>query len=107
MEKESSYANMEAEGIWIGSKPVSYLDTIKNQIGQDRFDRLDKEADKELSLALAMPLKHPQFGDTLYYQRRIVIGDLFADCDFFEEKGLGILPTDLVRAMFRAKLLFA
>jgi hypothetical protein len=34
-------------------------------------------------------------------------GDLFPDCHFFDEKGSGIRPTDLVDAIFRAKLLFA
>jgi hypothetical protein len=85
---------------------MSYLDAIKNQIGQDRFDRLEREADKELSLALNTPLKN-QYGDTQYYGKRVLIGDLFPDCHFFDENGLGILPTDLVDAMFRAKLLFA
>jgi len=87
-------------------KPMPYLDIIKNQIGQDRFARLEKEADKELSLALKTPLKS-QYGDTQYYRKRVLIGELFADCDFLDEKGLRILPTDLVDAMFRAKLLFA
>lgn len=90
----------------IDSKPMSYLGTIKNQIGQDRFVHLEKEADIELSLALKSPLKS-QYGDKQYYRRRILIGKLFADCDFFDEKGLRILPTDLVNAIFRAKLLFA
>jgi hypothetical protein len=85
---------------------MNYLDTIKNQIGQNRFERLEKEADKELSFALNTPLKN-KYGDKQYYRKRVLIGELFADCHFFDEKGLGILPTDLVGAMFRAKLLFA
>ncbi len=85
---------------------MSYLDTIKNQIGQDRFERLEKEADRELSLALKTPLKN-QYGEKQYYRKRVLLGDLFLDCHFFDEKGLGILPTDLVDAIFRAKLLFA
>jgi hypothetical protein len=84
---------------------MSYLDTITNQIGQDRFKRLEKEADKELSLALNTPLKS-QYGDKQYYRKRVLVGNLFPDCHFLDEKGLGILPTDLVDAMFRAKLLF-
>lgn len=87
-------------------KLMSYLDTIKNQIGKDRFARLEKEADKELLLALKMPLKS-QYGNKQYYQKRVLIGELFADCYFLDEKGLSILPTDLVNAIFRAKLLFA
>ncbi len=85
---------------------MSYLNTIRNQIGQVRFERLEKEADKELSLALSTPLKN-QYGDKQYYRKRILIGELFDDCHFFDEKGLRILPTDLVDAIFRAKLLFA
>jgi hypothetical protein len=85
---------------------MSYLDTIKNQIGKDCFARLEKEADNELSLALKMPLKN-QYRDKQYYRKRVLIGELFADCAFFDEKGLRILPTDLVNAIFRAKLLFA
>ena len=52
---------------------MNYLDTIKNQIGHDRFERLEKEADKELSLALNTQLKK-QFGDKQYYRKRILIG---------------------------------
>jgi len=85
---------------------MSYLETIKTQIGNDCFARLEKEADKELALALKMPLKS-QFGDKQYYRKRILVGELFSDCDFFNGKGLCILPTDLVSAIFRAKLLFA
>jgi hypothetical protein len=85
---------------------MSYLETIKNQIGKDCFARLEKEADNELSLALKMPLKN-QYGDTQYYRKRVLIGELFADCDFFDGNRLRILPTDLVNAIFRAKLLFA
>lgn len=85
---------------------MSYLNTIKIQIGQERFDRLEKEADKELSLALATPLKN-QYGDKQYYQRRFLVGELFADCDFFEANEMRVLPIDLVNAMYRAKLLFA
>ena len=85
---------------------MSYLDTVKSQIGQERFDRLEKEADKELSRALNTPLKN-EYGDKQYYRKRILIGDLFPDCDYFDENGMRILPTDLVHAIFRAKLLFA
>ena len=85
---------------------MNYLDTIKSQIGKERFDRLEKEAEKELSCALNTSLKN-QYGDKQYYRKRVLIGDLFPDCQFFDENGLSILPTDLVDAMFRAKLLFA
>ena len=85
---------------------MAYLTTIKAQIGNDCFARLEKEADKELALALKMTLTD-QYGQKQYYRKRILIGELFADCDFFAEKGLRILPTDLVSAIFRAKLLFA
>lgn len=85
---------------------MNYLDAIKIQIGHDRFERFEKEADKELSLALNTPLKN-QYGDKQHYRKRVLVGELFPDCHFFDEKGLGILPTDLVDAMFRAKLLFA
>ncbi len=85
---------------------MSYQDTIKSQIGQERFDRLEKEADKELSCALNTPLKN-QYGDKQYYRKRILIGDVFPDCHFFDVNGMRILPSDLADAMFRAKLLFA
>jgi hypothetical protein len=85
---------------------VKYIDTIKNHIGQDRFERLQREADKELSVALKTPLKN-QYGDKQYYRKRVIIDDLFPDYHFFDEKGLGVLPTDLLDALFRAKLLFA
>ena len=53
---------------------MNYLDTIKNQIGHYRFERLEKEADKELSLALNTQLKK-QFVDKQYYRKRILIGE--------------------------------
>lgn len=85
---------------------MSYLETIKKQIGQDRFERLEKEADKEVALALKMPLED-QYRQKQYYQKRSLMGELIEDCSFFDEKELGILPMDIVTAMFRAKLLFA
>src|SRR3974390_1159788 len=85
---------------------MSYLNTIKGEIGQNAFARLEKEADKELSLALKMPLRN-QYKDKQYYRKRVLAGDLFQECEAFEKKGLRILPIDLVDAIFRAKLLFA
>jgi hypothetical protein len=85
---------------------MSYLNTIKTQTGQGCFGRLEKEAEKELSRALATPTKN-QHGDKQYYRKRLLMGELLADCDLFDEKGLNILPTDVVNALFRAKLLFA
>ena len=69
---------------------MSYVNTIRGQIGQDRFERLEKEADKELALALQAPLTD-RYGNKQYYRKRLLIGDLFPDCHFFDEKGLGIL----------------
>src|SRR5437667_388147 len=102
----ASFKHLARIGQKMATPGMSYLDTIKTQIGQDRFERLEKEAEKELSLALNMPLKN-QYGDKQYYRKRVLIGELFDDCQFFDEKGLGILPIDLVDAMFRGKLLFA
>jgi hypothetical protein len=87
-------------------KPMSYLETIKSQIGQDCYARLEKEAEKELSLALQTPLRN-QYGDKQNYGKRVLIGDIFPDCHFFEERGLRISPVDVVDAIYRAKLLFA
>ena len=85
---------------------MSYLEIIKSQIGQDCYTRLEKEAEKELSLALKMPLTN-QYGDKQYYRKRVLVGDIFPDCHRFNEMGLGISPLDVVDAVFRAKLLFA
>ena len=72
---------------------MNYLDTIKNQIGHDRFERLEKEADKELSLALNTPLTN-QYGDKQYYQKRVLVGELFPDCHFFDVTG-SVLVIDI------------
>jgi hypothetical protein len=85
---------------------MAYLDTIKKQIGPDRFARLEKEAENEVAAALKMPLTNP-YGDKQFYQKPFVIPEMLPDADFFNEKGLGIFPTDVVDALFRAKLLFA
>lgn len=75
-------------------------------IGQDIYSRLEDEADKEVSLSLKMPLLD-QNDNNKYYQPRNLIGNLLSECSRFEELGIKLSPIDIVRVLFKCKLLFA
>jgi len=85
---------------------MSFLDTIKGRIGRETYSRLEDAAEKEVALAMQMPLRD-QYGQEMFYEPRLLLGDLLAECEAFEQLGLKILPIDAVAVLFRCKLLRA
>jgi hypothetical protein len=85
---------------------MSFLDTVKHIIGNDVFSRLEKEADKEVGLAMQMDLLN-QYGDKQYYRKRFLLGEFLQEHCLFQEKGLKISPLDLFEILFESKILFA
>jgi hypothetical protein len=67
---------------------------------------LESEAEKEVALAMQMPLRDKSHQQTFFAQRDL-LGTLREECELFESRGLKILPTDVVSVLFRCKLLFA
>jgi hypothetical protein len=86
--------------------PMSFHDTIKAIIGSETYVRLESEAEKEVRLAMAMPLLD-QYHQENYYKQRFLLGELRTEAEAFENAGLKILPADLVNVFFKCKLLFA
>jgi hypothetical protein len=85
---------------------MSFLTTLKEKIGNELYTHLEKEAEKEVALAMQMPLRN-QFGDEQYYSPRFILAELLPECRSFEELGLKISPVDVVNILFRSKMLFA
>ena len=85
---------------------MTFQQKLKKKIGEEIYAKLDKEANKEVSLALKMPLKYEE-GRNRYYQPRHLIPLMIEECELFEEKGLKISPADITNVLFRCKLLFA
>lgn len=63
-------------------------------------------AEKEVAFAKQLPLED-QYQQPQSHSQRFLLGDLLQDCRVFTGKNLAILPTDIVRIFFKAKLLFA
>lgn len=80
---------------------VLYQDELREKIGDDIYNSLEKEAEKEVALSLQMPLADK------YYQQRFLLNELLSQCKVFEEETLKISPLEIVRILFKAKLLFA
>ena len=85
---------------------MNFLETITTRIGHDSYSRLKAAAEKEVALAMQMPLRN-QWGQEQYYGQRFLLGELLDECEHFQKLGLAILPTDIVNILFRCKLLFA
>ncbi len=81
-------------------------ENIKLDIGEDLYLHLEKEAEKEVSLALQMPLLD-EYRKEKYYYRRWLLEEFLKEFEFFEQKGLKITPLDIVNILFESKLLFA
>ena len=85
---------------------MTFQQKIRTTVGNDVYEKLEKEANNEVSLALKMPLKD-QYGQDKYYRTRFLIPLIIPECELFEQKGLKISPLDIVNILFRCKLLFA
>jgi hypothetical protein len=85
---------------------MTAIDTFKKCIGEEVYLRLDKAANVEVGYARKMAL----LGDNNarnYYQERNLLPELLDICKLFHDRGLLFLPTDVVRLLFRCKLLLA
>jgi hypothetical protein len=85
---------------------MSFRDDIKAKISGERYARIQAEAEKEVALAMQMPLKD-KFDQEQYYSPRLLLREFGADFVHFEKVGLKILPLDLLWVLFRCKLLRA
>lgn len=79
---------------------------IKSDISEEIYSRLEKEADKEVALAMQFQLID-QYKQERYYQRRQLLSSLLSEFEYFQNKRLLYTPTDIVDILFEAKLLFA
>jgi hypothetical protein len=85
---------------------MSFLETVKAKIGNETYLHIESEAEKEVALAMQMPLLS-KYHQENYYTPRFVAGELLAEFELFEKVGLKVSPTDLVKILFKCKLLFA
>lgn len=82
------------------------IEDLKNKIGESVYQDIENEADKEVSLAMTMPLKD-KWGKEKYYRLRPVLGLFLEECFIFEENGLKISPLDIFIILFNCKIFLA
>lgn len=85
---------------------MSFRDAVKLKIGAECFARIEQEANREVTLALQMPLKD-KYDTKQFYQPRLLLAEFQGDYGRFESAGLKILPGDIADVLFRCKLLRA
>src|ERR1700731_3618820 len=85
---------------------MSFRDAVKQKIGTECFARVEQEANREVTLALRMPLKD-KYDTEQFYRPRLLLAEFQEDYERFERAGLRILPGDMVDVLFRSKLLRA
>jgi len=85
---------------------MSFKDNLEANMGGERYARIQTEAEKEVALAIQMPLKD-KFNQDQYYSPRLLLREFQADYEHFQKVGLQILPLDLLWVLFRCKLLHA
>jgi hypothetical protein len=90
---------------------MSFLATIKAKVGNEVYQRIEKEAEKEVALAMQMPLIGENYEKNYYRQRfsfdQTPPSDLLTSFESFENARLKVSPTDLIKILFNCKLLFA
>jgi hypothetical protein len=90
---------------------MSFQDTIKVKVCNEVYLRIEKEAEKEVALAMQMPLTRENYEKNYYGQRfsldQAPPSNLLASFESFENAGLKASPTDLIKILFNCKLLFA
>jgi hypothetical protein len=85
---------------------MSFLDTIKAKVGGQCYRHIENVAEKEVALAMQMPLMDKYYQEN-YYSPRFVVSELLGEFESFENAGIKVTPTDLVKILFKCKLLFA
>lgn len=85
---------------------VSELEKLKDIIGPRAYEKIEHEAEKEVSLAMQMPLTD-KWGKEKYYYQRFVIPELIYEFQLFQEKKLTSTPIDLFNILVRCKTFLA
>lgn len=83
-----------------------YQYVLKNKIGEDCYNKLEMEAEKEVALAMQIPLID-KYRSEKYYQQRNIIGELIDELYLFEDLEIRTSPVDVVNVFFRCKVLYA
>jgi hypothetical protein len=81
------------------------MPTIREQIGEELYTRLEAEAEKEVALAIQFAIID-QYRQERYYCMRSLLTPLIKEFQIFQEKGFKFTPIDVVRILFKAKLLY-
>ena len=63
---------------------MSFLDTIKAKVGETSYRHIEREAEKEVAIAMRMALKD-QYHQDQYYTPRFLLGDLLGEFESFEK----------------------
>ena len=80
------------------------LNLVKAKIGESAYSHIEKEAEKEVALAMQMPLLD-EIHRARYYKPRAMLGEFLGELESFEKVGLKISPMDLMTLLFKCKLL--
>lgn len=81
-----------------------YQDKLKENIGEESYSRILSEVEKEIGLAMQMPLVD-EYRREKYYRPRFLLKELLIDCELFEQKGLKFSPLDVVNIFFKCRML--
>lgn len=84
---------------------MTYYQEIKNTIGVKIFEKLEKEANKEVAISLKEPLVIDTYQN--YYRQRFLPPLLTNEYKVFFDLNLWITPFDIVNILFRVKMLYA
>lgn len=79
------------------------MQTIREQIGEESYIILEKEAEIEVDLAIHFLLTN-QYKQELYYHRRSLLTILLNEFEKFESRKFKFTPIDIVNILFDAKL---
>jgi hypothetical protein len=82
-----------------------FMPTIREQIGEELYSRLETEAEKEVALAIQFAIID-QYRQERYYYMSPLLTSLVKEFQVFQEKGFKFTPIDIVRILFKSKLLF-
>lgn len=82
------------------------MQSLKEKIGEDVFARIEAGAEKEVALAMKMPLAD-QWRQKKYYRPRFVLPEFLEEMSHFQKLNFNFSPVDIFVILFRAKILFA
>lgn len=82
---------------------MNSVDKLKEIIGNSIFEKINLEAEKEVAIAIKMPLLN-EWKKEKYYHTGNVVERLLDECFLFEEKNLKISPLDIFNILFTCKI---